>query len=147
MPPTSEPHQIRLRGPWQVAWLGDDSPENAVPSFDTVYLPESWVELFGDADGRALFRRRFNRPSNLDPHERVGILLTDIRGEAIVRCNSSEITPADDAPSLQRYDVTDVLQDFNVLDIEIVCRPSAIPEKDSGLWRPVLLEIRTVAPA
>ncbi|REJ73992.1 MAG: hypothetical protein DWQ34_26640 [Planctomycetota bacterium] len=145
MPSSADPYQIRLRGPWQVAWLGSGPPAEEQPTFDTVYLPESWKELFGAAPGRALFRRRFNRPTNLAPDERVVIVLTDVPGEVVLRCNTHEITAAGASGPQQRYDVTEHLRDFNLLEVEITCDPTAVPQTMAGLWQTVLLEIRPAA--
>ncbi len=103
-------------------------------------MPAAWRELFGEAAGSALFRRRFNRPTNLGPHQRVSIVVQDVAGEVAVRINGRPVA----APTAQErtvFDVTEHLEDYNLLEVEITFDPARYPRSPGGLWQPVLLEI------
>lgn len=137
-------HWIRLRGPWEVAWLaadgGTDPQQTAVRR---VTLPASWQELFGQCGGTARFRRRFQRPTGLDPDERVRIVLEDVGGSIAARLNDVPLSPLydEDEPEKMCFDVTDLLQFTNLLTLDITFDPSGSEPSHGGLWRPVLIEI------
>lgn len=172
MSTSSDPYRIRLRGPWEIAPLasggrGTRASGSAAeceaeqqlpltpiaPEFETVDMPASWRELFGDESGTVLFRRRFNRPTHLEPHQRLSIALTDVAGAVSVRVNGAlravsrepRAGPRDSVLSTPHsalcYDITDVLQDYNLLEVEITFDPRAAPDNPGGLWQPVVLEI------
>ena len=139
MPSEPSTHCIRLRGPWEYAWLEEGAA--VPPDMETVTMPVSWQELFGARAGRALFRRRFNCPSNLKVDQPVRIVFSHVGGEISLRINGEPVTvtPGPDRDVLG--DVTDWLEDFNVLEIEVSCDPVGDENTPVGLWRPVVLEI------
>lgn len=133
-------HRIRLRGPWEYAWLdGAADPESQEPQIVTMPVP--WQDLFGERSGTALFQRRFNRPSNLEPEQRVRIVLSQPHGEVTLRLNGERIPVTVDADETFLGDVTDQLQDFNVLEVQMTCDVSEDSDALAGLWQPVVLEI------
>ena len=139
-------HWIRLRGPWEVCWLENGTPQLTV----RVKLPAVWNDLFGERAGTARFVRRFQAPARLDPDERVCVTLLDVSGE--VRCSIND-TPVDPLPvplgepecwpheHCLSFDVTDLLRPSNRLALDITVGDAA---PDAGLHQPVLLEIITL---
>jgi hypothetical protein len=158
---STEPYRIRLRGPWEVAWRRSreprvesqesrvesqrdratpDSDAGSAPEFDTQYLPAAWRELFGEEAGSARFRRRFNRPTNLGPQQRVSIVLQDVAGGVSLWINRHPVAAAK-AQERAVFDVTEHLEDYNLLEVEIAFDPAHDRHSPGGLWQPVLLEI------
>jgi len=134
------PHQIRLRGPWTVYGPAAEAPESAPV---TAHLPADWRTLFAERAGRARFVRKFNRPTNLDVHERVWIVLADVGGPVMLRVNGDPVASISGAdPSTFRFDITSQLQPHNELEIEIEFDPLLHPDAPGGLWQPVTIEIR-----
>lgn len=140
MPSEPSTYRIRLRGPWDYAWLEEGS--SIPPDMETVTMPVSWQELFGTRAGTALFRRRFNSPSNLREGQPVRIVVSQVGGEVALRLNGEAVTVTARADGEVAGDVTDLLEDFNVLEVELSCDPGGDESPPIGLWRPVVLEIK-----
>lgn len=140
MPSEPSTYRIRLRGPWEYAWLENGSASDTL-ALETVTMPASWQELFGMRAGTALFRRRFNCPSNLREDQPVRIVVSQVGGDVAFRLNSKPVavTPGPDGELLG--DVTEQLEDFNVLDVQVSCDPAGDSGTPLGLWQPVVLEI------
>lgn len=102
-------------------------------------MPAAWQSLFGEVAGRARFTRHFNRPTNLEPHERVLIVLEDPDGRADVQLNGRTLGTAQHGEESVRFGVTGILQPMNelVIDIEVTTRHARIDE----IWRAVAIEI------
>ena len=135
-------HTIRLKGPWEYRWL--DQPSNAldepVVAEGTIHAPVSWQECFGSRTGRVSWSRRFQRPTNLDPDERVLLSLEGIRGIERVCLNDSDLQPVPFPNIEARYDLTNGLLATNLMQIET--RQTADDDPNhSGLWCPIALEI------
>jgi hypothetical protein len=96
-------HRIHLRGPWQLE-PGDGSP--AV----TIRMPLE-PEALGNLHGPVRLIRRFNRPTNLSPNERVFVVLEGWENLGRVAVNGVVL----DAP----LDATRSLQLHNVLTIDV----------------------------
>lgn len=111
------PHRIRLRGPWEAAWL--DAAGVAGP-FVRFPFPGVWRELPGSPSERARLRRRFARPSNLEPAERVWLVCEALPPEAEVRLDGLPLEPR-----AARWDVTDRLRGSHLLEIEL---PAGAPD-------------------
>jgi hypothetical protein len=140
-------HWIRLRGPWEVAWL--EGASYGPPT--TAKLPAPWIALFGPRAGTARFIRRFQAPARLDPDERVCVTLCGVGGEVAFWINNIPLTPLKtplgepDCWPHERclsFDITALLRRSNRLTLEITVRDPAAP--DSGLHQAVLLEIVTL---
>lgn len=130
-------HRIRLIGPWEFAWRSSTG-DGAEAESGTIKMPCDWQSVFGVRGGRVAFSRRFHRPTNLDPHEQVLIVLTGVGGNGTIRLNGDfllEFRAVDSA----EVDVTNKLQAFNLLEIEIEYQP--IEGSLGGLHAPVALEI------
>lgn len=141
MPSEPSTYRIRLRGPWEYAWL--EVGAAVPPEMETVTMPVSWQELFGARAGRALFRRRFNCPSNLRVDQPVRIVLSQVGGEIALRLNGDPVAVTSGPDGDVLGDVTELLEDFNVLEVELRCDPGS-ENTPVGLWRPVMLEIEEV---
>lgn len=159
-------HRIRLVGPWEYRWqaavidgtadeMGSPvggsnndklrpllalSPENVE---GTVKMPCDWQSLFGLSAGCATFSRRFHRPSNLESHERVLIVLTGVAGEGTISLNGERLALIPANVSAVDTDVTDHLQAFNLLELFLCFTPSADLPTRGGLFDAVTLEIRS----
>ena len=97
-------HRIHLRGPWQL------EPADGSPPV-TIRMPLD-AETLANLHGTARLIRRFNRPTNLSPNERVFVVLEGWETAARVSVNGVELATA--------LDITDVLTSHNVLTIEVV---------------------------
>ncbi|HUG94317.1 MAG TPA: hypothetical protein VML55_26035 [Planctomycetaceae bacterium] len=139
-------HRIHLKGPWEIEWLGPEQPaDERAAGPRRVHMPAPWEALFGDAAGTARFRRRFNRPTNLDPQERVFIVFDGIGGQANVSLNARCVGTVAEAAPAAEFDVTAVLESRNVLIVDVAFNPAERPQQPGGLWAAVALEIRSAA--
>jgi beta-mannosidase len=84
-------HAIRLRGPWECEPLGA---------------------------GRARSTRRFNCPTNLEPHERVWLVFDGFDSDAEVTLNGQPLGrfAAGDCP--REFEITSLLEPHNVVSVE-----------------------------
>ena len=125
----SSPHIIRLHGPWQYEPLactqwgpGGESVDlpGDLPPAGTIKIPADWGAALGHHfRGRVLYERRFGRPSNLDPHERIDLVLYRIQGTAIVTLNGSRLGEIEIDEPARRFEVTNLLLSRNDLRIEV----------------------------
>jgi beta-galactosidase/beta-glucuronidase len=130
----AESHVIRLRGPWELEPLarfvaGDDGAfreqTRDLPAGGKVTVPGDWGELLGrDFIGRVRYTRRFNRPTNLEPDERVWLALDGVDPRADIALNGRPIGQANGYQAALRFDITAALAEHNVLAVE-VCMPGA----------------------
>lgn len=137
-------HRINLRGPWDYEWLtpADDSLPGTFSKAGTVSMPQDWQTLFGGASGHARFQRKFHRPTNLEPHERVFIVMTASRGSGTIRLNETLIGEFEADGTELSFEVTNALDRFNVLTIELVYSPKEEPAQSGGLYGIVAIEIQ-----
>ena len=105
-------------------------------------MPIDWISLFGDRSGRARFLRRFGRPTNLEPHERLFLMFDGIGGAARVALNNGLLGTIDAKNETAQFEVTGLLNWRNVMTVEIEFDPAHSPGRRGGLWAPVVLEIR-----
>ncbi len=123
------PHQIRLRGPWEIV-----TPDG---STKRKQMPDRGEELPSDHGLR--FIRRFGAPTNLDPYERVWLVVQGFQASAEVKLGGEQLATMVE-PRWWDWDITAKLQDRN--QVEIV-----FPD-DLGygpIWKEVALEIRRTA--
>ena len=140
-------HRIHLRGPWQFAWLERWGCADGGTAEGRVKLPNQWPQLLQQANGRLRMTRRFGRPANLEPEERVLLFVERIRcggqvrlnGQCLLQFDASEA--ADDQPLWA--DVTSLLQSSNWLEITVELPDVAANVAQDGLWSGVGIEIRT----
>lgn len=148
--PENAPYRIFLRGPWQSEPLARADrvssgsivwSTSSLPSPSTVRLPATWQELFGPFRGRIRFRRRFHRPTNLEPQDRVYIAFDGIGGAAAVSTNGRLLGTIDSPGGAAQFDITDVLTNENELQVDLEFgAPSGISDP-GGLFAPIAVEI------
>lgn len=137
-------HRIRLIGPWDYVWLGATDPTTDAPPTvtGTIKMPCDWQSIFGPRAGRATFSRRFHRPTNLEPHERVFIVLTGVGGAGQFSLNGLAMGEFDGKTKSAEVEVTDRLVSFNQLEVTLDFDPG--DTLLGGLYDAVALEIRQV---
>ena len=109
----------------------------------TVTMPQDWRALFGDVSGNVEFRRKFHRPTNLDSHERVFVVFTEIRGTGTVELNQTAVGQFSLTDPTVEIDVTNLLASFNLLSVQLEFDPGREPNVEGGLYGPVALDIRS----
>ena len=134
-------HTIRLRGPWQMEPLERFAPAESggeaqeLPPPGRVKLPTTYqAALPHGFHGRVRFARRFQRPTGLEPHETVHLVVDTPWTIVTLTLNERqleieralEIATAAAGSLVQRAPVrlnlTDLLSDTNVLAIEVEYR-------------------------
>ena len=123
------PHTIRLRGPWELEPLerfvpqGDGSfstDEHDLPAARRCQMPADWGDAFGkDFQGAVRHTRTFNRPTNLDPHEKVWLHVEPPRSCGVIHLNGQPLGRVLHGEAAKRFEITQLLQDFNRLTIEV----------------------------
>lgn len=157
------PHRIRLRGPWTCEPLArtvlrvdgrvEEEP-GALPVPVDYRPPGDWGAALGpNFRGRVRFRRHFNRPSGLEPHEQVWLKTNGVDPAGIVSLNGQELGWAGFLPPPAEFHLTPLLADRNelvfVIDLPRVESGAAAPSRHGreqlpgGLIGEVYLEIRT----
>ncbi|MCX7421385.1 MAG: hypothetical protein NT013_17830 [Planctomycetia bacterium] len=129
-------HRIHLKGPWEVRRLDRDEP------LIRVIMPTTWEAIFGEDAGRAEFRRKFNQPTNLEPHEHVWIVFDGIGGEGLARLNGFTLGPIDRTTPTAEFEITQLLALHNELSVELDVKSEQVAESLNGLWGLIALEIR-----
>jgi len=125
----SYPHAIRLRGPWDYEILTHASIDvrgqrrdvkgDVAPAGRTT-LPGDWGDLLGrDFQGRVRYRRRFNRPSGLDSHERVWLVVEGADARANVALNGRRLGEVQAYALHGEFDVTECVEASNELTLEV----------------------------
>ena len=136
-------HRIRLKGPWRCEWLSEENDPPAAARKMT--LPADWQTLFGEEAGRALFLRKFHRPTNLATDTRVDLVFEGIGGQVVIFLNGWRLGECleerSDAAPL-RFPVADLLHVTNEIAVEVQFSPHESPGVKGGLWGLVLLEIQ-----
>ena len=151
---TEPKHKMNLKGPWVYEWL--DGPRGPGPADDDdltmdspllkdsrVRMPSSLKETFGKVSGRILFRRRFQRPTNLDDNERVHIAFTGLGGRAEIAVNGKTLGSVANNSETVSFDMTPLLEVSNELTVELTM--SWGDDLSPGvLFEPVAIEIHEV---
>jgi hypothetical protein len=123
------PHTIRLRGPWQFTVLSCTTGRfantlNAELSQGRVVLPADWGDTLGaDFCGRVRYTRHFNRPSGLDPHERVWCVIEGIDPAGNVALNDQPLGSVRGYALPESFDITPLLQERNQLTLDVEMPP------------------------
>ena len=130
----SDVHTIRLRGPWQMEPLvrfalaetsGAGQGDDALPPPGRVKLPTTCeAALPHGFCGRVRFARRFQRPTGLESHESVYLVVDTPWTIVRLTLNERALEIATAAGSLiqrapVRLNLTDQLADTNLLAIEV----------------------------
>jgi beta-galactosidase/beta-glucuronidase len=147
-------HRMHLKGPWFYEWLdgphGDNSNEDGDATLDSpllsdsrVRMPSSMNDSFGKVSGRVVFRRRFQRPTNLEDNERVHIAFDGIGGRADVAVNGHPLGSLENNAETVSFDMTDLLEPSNELTVDLTISWSD-DQKPGGLYESVAIEIHQV---
>jgi len=89
----SYPHEIRLRGPWELTVVRDEREGSSLSGkIFRVTVPRSWKEELGnDFRGRVRYRRSFASPTGLGPHEQVTLVVDGADPSADVVLNGETL--------------------------------------------------------
>lgn len=161
----TEPHVIRLRGPWLLEPLhrdvhssdGQHQRQTAdLPPSCKVQVPGDWREPLGaDFLGCARYTRHFNCPTNLGPDQRVWLALDGVDYQAAVALNGHPLGLVEGYEAAARIDITGILESHNVLAVEVSLPPAVFHDPKlrggraglaGGLTGEVRLEIGTGNP-
>ena len=152
-------HRIHLRGPWECERLvpidrltvlpsddlrgSDLCDHETVPTSDScrVTMPVEWRRLFEGVSGRMRFRRRFGRPTNIGPNERLFVVFDGVGGMGNVWLGQRKLGHIDNRQSTARFELTGLLEARNELIVELSFDPEQSPDQPGGLWGPVAIEI------
>lgn len=145
-------HRIHLRGPWRfepiarAAQITDGQvgrSHGELPGEGTVQLPTPWSAFLPAFRGRVAFQRRFHRPNNLEPHERVDIVLEGVNGSGRVSLNGRSLGGIDEATHSFRCDVTRLLSGNDELLVDLEILPSADEVASFPPWQTAAVEIQS----
>ncbi len=113
-------HVIRLRGPWELEPVARFGGCGELPAGGRTRVPGDWGELLGDDfAGRVRYTRRFNRPTNLEPDERVWLVVAAVDHQARLALNGQPFAELSTGAAAARDDITPLLRLHNVLEIEV----------------------------
>lgn len=101
-----DPHRIRLRGPWEVLREGG--------VWERFHFPGRLAEIGEPRARRAIVRRGFSRPANLDDEERVWLVCEGLPQGAVVWLNGEDLRDG-----VERWDITERLLLRNVVEMEV----------------------------
>ncbi|HEX4142103.1 MAG TPA: hypothetical protein VHY91_01025 [Pirellulales bacterium] len=153
----SQPHVIRLRGPWQyeplAQWIldaeGTQRTVEPLPPAGRMVMPADWSEPLGrDFRGRVRFLRSFGRPTRLEPDEQVWLVCdgVDLTGWALL--NGEQLGPLPGFRQPASFDVTSRLKERNELAIDVELPPLSYDDEQqlrpdrAGLAGGVIGEVR-----
>ncbi|HJT35787.1 MAG TPA: hypothetical protein VJ783_27410 [Pirellulales bacterium] len=129
------PHVIRLRGPWQYTPLIRFG-EGPLPAPGRVELPTDWGATLGEKfRGRVRYERSFNSPSNLDPHERVWLIVDGADARADVHLNGQSLGTIEGYALSAEWDITEIIGSRNLLGLDVE-QPNTDSAPASSAWPP-----------
>ena len=144
----SDPHTIRLRGPWKLEPLSETNATEQLPvAVRQKKLPADWSSVLGaDYRGAVRYTRSFHKPAGLEELEQVWIAVEPPRSQGEIALNGQQLGTVALGESTFRQEITPLLVDFNELAI-VVTHPE-VAESDlsddtgcGGLIGEVRLEI------
>ncbi len=136
-------HRIRLLGPWEYEFCDVTGTTRSSERSGTMTMPADWYSLFGDSAGTVTLRRKFHCPTNLEPHERVFVVMAGLDGKGTAWLNENSLGAFTSSGGGTEFDVTSHLKPFNTLAIHLSFSPVGGQEMKRGLIQPVALEIRS----
>jgi hypothetical protein len=153
------PHSIRLRGPWhfepvarsiatavgETIDCGDDLPPAGRST-----VPSDWGDTLGAGfRGRVRYRRSFNPPSTLEPHERLWLVVEGVDAHGVVSLNGARLGEVAGYAIWSSFNISDLVGPRNevVIDVELpesgaVVRPGR-EKLPGGPIGEVRLEVRS----
>jgi hypothetical protein len=107
----SEPHQIRLGGPWEVRFgnVGAMAGRMTIPG---TLRAGGWPGYTGAVS----FYRRFGRPTNLETGDRLRLAFTGVTGQAQIKLNGDALGTVTGNGTI---DVTHRLRERNELEVVV----------------------------
>jgi beta-galactosidase/beta-glucuronidase len=153
----TQPHVIRLRGPWQyeplMQWELDHEGSlrevDELPPAGRMVMPGDWSQSLGrDFRGRVRYVRAFGRPTNLEPGEKVWLVSDGVDLDGRAALNGLPLGPVTNARDQARFDITDLLAERNELVIEVELPPLVYADEQqrrpdrAGLAGGVIGEVR-----
>ena len=111
-------HKIKLRGPWQIEAL--ESSTGPLPPPTETAVPGDWGSALGlHFRGSARYTRRFGLPTNLEPGERVSLVVGRVDYAAAVKLNGELLGWQSFIDEEWQYDVTAKLKPRNDLALVV----------------------------
>ena len=128
-------HPIRLHGPWNATVLVVDAATGSgdLPAIGLQFqckIPCDWSHWLGNSfRGRVAYHRKFNRPTGLDPNQKVWLVVEEVDHDAKVYLNDRELGETALSEPPFRVEIQDILTAANLVRLEIQ-KPS---DAQSGL--------------
>jgi beta-galactosidase/beta-glucuronidase len=153
----TQPHVIRLRGPWHYEPLaqweldaqGARQTVEMLPPAGRMVMPGDWAQPLGrDFRGRVRFVRAFGRPTRLEPDEQVWLVCDGVDLTGWASLNGEQLGPVAGFREAARFEVTGRLNERNELVIEVELPPLAYADEQqlrpdrAGLAGGVIGEVR-----
>lgn len=108
-------HLMRLRSPWQ--------KNVGVAAFERVELPDQGDEV----TKQATYRRRFNRPTGLEPDQSVWLIIHKWSGSLESVSVNGQLVPPDESGDETRFEITSMLQLHNELELILMANNGEPP--------------------
>ena len=104
-----------------------------LPPACRVHVPATgWLAFGAEFRGRAVFTRRFGRPTGLAAGDRVDLVLERIDAGGTVTLNGTTLGTLPGGQPSSRFDITSRLQRRNELTVEVEWRPPpSRPEQEN----------------
>jgi len=134
MPDSNMVHRIRLRGPWQ---LQPVPPGSAPPR--SIRLPACSAEFFDTGARSVQLSRRFNRPTNLAPGDRISLGIENLPKGARVTLNGARLDPKAQRGAEPTIFPTSRLEPHNLLTVEF--EVASMNASEDQTWGDVALVI------
>ncbi len=122
----SQPHVIRLRGPWdyeplaRVSVAADGARRETadnLPAAGRVHLPADWgLTLGSEFRGRVRYLRRFGLPTNLEPSDCVSLVIDGVDYFGAAMLNGTRLGELLGYTAAARFDVRALLAPRNSAD-------------------------------
>jgi hypothetical protein len=107
-------------------------------------MPCDWRSLFDNLSGTALLKRRFHRPTNLEPTDQVWLVCAGVRGNGTILLNDQSLREFSADGESVECELTGKLHPFNIVSVRLSVTIEPEDARPAGLFEPVALEIRSV---
>jgi len=107
-------------------------------------MPAEVLEITGEIPAEVQFQRYFHRPTNLDAHERVYVVIEEICSSANLKLNDQPIGSISTGQAIAEFDITQQLAVRNTLQLTFNDSfPTGHSEPGTLIWEVVAIEIRS----
>lgn len=127
------PHRIRLRGPWDFAPLAAGA--GGLFSRRRVEVPTDWGESLGlNFQGGVRYRRRFAKPTGIEPHERLWLVIEGVDACGRAALNGTALGTIRGYALPEAFDITPLIKPRNelLLDVFVPAAPGGPPTLRPG---------------